>query len=78
MGDEGEIAYRIQTVVLEAHRRQTRRALAQTLGYVGNVIVDDEVRDVARGDGVALGVVLVDGLRQIALPGRKINIPAGL
>ena len=76
-GGEGEIAYGIQTVVLEAHRRQTRRALAQALGYVGNVIVDDEVRDVARGDGVALGVVLVDGFRQIAPLVASINIPAG-
>lgn len=74
---EGEIAYGIQTVVLEAHRRQTRRALAQALGYVGNVIVDDEVRDVARGDGVALGVVLIDGFRQIAPLVASINIPAG-
>ena len=76
-GGEGEIAYGIQTVVLEAHRRQTRRALAQTLGYVGNVIVDDEVRDVARGDGVALGVVLVDAFREIALFIASIYIPTG-
>ena len=76
-GCEGKIAYGIQTVVLEAHRRQAPRALAQTLGDVGNVIVDDEVRDVARGDGVALGVVLIDGLREIALFVARIHVPAG-
>ena len=76
-GGEGEIAYGIQTVVLEPHRRQARRALAQALGDVGNVVVDDEVRDVARGDGVALGVVLVDGLRQIALLVASAHVPAG-
>ena len=76
-GGEGEIAYGIQTVVLEPHRRQARRALAQALGDVGNVILDDEVRDIARGDGVALGVVLVDGLRQIALFIAGVHVPVG-
>ena len=41
------------------------------------MVVDDEVRDVARRNGVALGVILVDGLRQIALLVACVHIPAG-
>ena len=74
---EGGAAYGIQTVVLEAHRRQPHRVLAQALGDIGNVVVDDQVRDIARGDGVALGIVLVDGLRQIALFIAGVHITAG-
>ena len=41
------------------------------------MVVDDQVRDVARGDGVALRVVLVDGLRQVALLVAGVHISAG-
>ena len=41
------------------------------------MVIDDQVRNLARGDGVALGIVLVDGFRQIAPFIAGVHVPAG-